>query len=145
MNDAIDNVVNRAGTVTGTASNDQGVGAVTGASLTLTDDEGAPTATLVLSSSSISESGGVATVMATLSGASSAAVTLTGGGFGERLHAVEREDADHRVGADGEHGRGDRDGGRRHDGLAGQDGDGSATASGGGVAAPGERDADHRR
>ena len=77
VNDAIDNVVNRAGAVTGTASNDQGVGAVTGPSLTLTDDEGAPMATLVLSSSSISESGGVATVTATLSGASSAAVTLT--------------------------------------------------------------------
>ena len=77
--DAIDNIVNRAVTVTGTASNDQGVGAVTGASLTLTDDEGAPTATLVLSSSSISESGGVATVTATLSGESSAAVTLTVG------------------------------------------------------------------
>ena len=101
-----------------------GVGAVTGPSLTLTDDEETPTATLALSSSSISESGGVATVTASLSRASSAAGDADGGGFGERLHAVEREDTDRRIGADGEHGRGDRDGGRRHDGLAGQVGDG---------------------
>ena len=44
--------------VTGTASNDQGVGTVTGKSLTLTDDEATPTATVALSSSSISEAGG---------------------------------------------------------------------------------------
>ena len=85
VNDAIDNVVNRAGAVTGRASNARGVGAVTGASLTLVDDEGAPTATLVLSSSSISESGGVSTVTARLNRASSATVTLTvsasGNGF----------------------------------------------------------------
>ena len=85
VNDAIDNVVNRAGTVTGRASNARGVGAVTGASLTLVDDEGAPTATLLLSSSSILESGGVSTVTARLNRASSAAVTLTvsasGSGF----------------------------------------------------------------
>ena len=58
---------------------------MTGAVLTLTDNEDPPTATLVLSSSTISESGGVATVTATLSGESSAAVTLTvsatGAGF----------------------------------------------------------------
>ena len=67
----------RSTTVTGTASNDQGAGAVTGAALTLTDDETLPTVAFVLSSSSISETGGVSTVMATLSGPSSAAVTVT--------------------------------------------------------------------
>ena len=77
VNDAIDNVGNRTVTVTATAANDQGAGDVAGATLTLTDDEGAPTATLKLSSSSILESGGVATVTAALNRASSAAVTLT--------------------------------------------------------------------
>ena len=82
VDDAIDNVVNRTVTVTGTASNGQAAAdsetvAVTGATLTLTDDEGAPTATLVLTPSSVSENGGEATVSATLSHASSATVTLT--------------------------------------------------------------------
>ena len=67
----------RRATVTGTMSNDQGVGAVTGAALTLEDDEAAPTVTLWLSDSSISENGGAATVTATLSHASSAATTVT--------------------------------------------------------------------
>ena len=57
VNDDVDNIGDRSVTVTGTASNDQGVGAVTGKSLTLTDDEATPTATLALSPSSISESG----------------------------------------------------------------------------------------
>ena len=77
VDDAIDNVDNRTVTVTATASNDQGAGSVTGAMLTLTDDEGAPTATLKLSPSSISESGGVSSVTARLSGKSSDAVTVT--------------------------------------------------------------------
>ena len=52
---------------------------VTPTSLTLTDDESTPTATLVLTPASIDESGGdnESTVTATLSGASSQAVTLT--------------------------------------------------------------------
>ena len=52
---------------------------VTGTSLTLTDDENTPTATLVLTPTAIDESGGTnsSTVTATLSGKSSAAVTLT--------------------------------------------------------------------
>ena len=58
---------------------------MTGASLTLTDDEATPTVTLALSSSSVPESGGVSTVTASLNRASSAAVTLavaaTGVGF----------------------------------------------------------------
>ena len=79
VDDSIDNLAARTGTVTATARNSQGVGAVSGASLTLTDDEGAPTVTLSLSSASISENGGTSTVTASLSGESSAAVTLTVG------------------------------------------------------------------
>ena len=52
VNDDVDNVGDRTVTVTGTASNDQGVGTVSGAPLTLTDDEATPTATVTLSSSS---------------------------------------------------------------------------------------------
>ena len=81
VNDAIDNVGNRTATVSGTAQNSQGVGMVTGARLTLTDDEGAPTATLALSPETIDEHDGTnpgkATVTATLNRASSEAVTLT--------------------------------------------------------------------
>ena len=66
-------------TISGSAVNAQGVGAVTGTTLTITDDEGLPTVALVLLPSSISESGGVSTVTATLSGASSEAVTVTVG------------------------------------------------------------------
>ena len=64
-------------TVTAALTNGQGAGAVTGAALTLTDEETLPTVALVLSSTSISETGGVSTVTATLSGPSSAAVTVT--------------------------------------------------------------------
>ena len=67
----------RSATVTATLANGQGAGAVTGAALTLTDDETLPTAALALGPSSISENGGVATVTATLSGPSSEAVTVT--------------------------------------------------------------------
>ena len=77
---AVDNDVdepNRTATVTATLGNGQGAGGVTGATLTLTDDETLPVATLALNPASISEAGGVATVTARLSGKSSAAVTLT--------------------------------------------------------------------
>ncbi len=77
---AVDNDVDepdRTATVTAALGNGQGVGSVTGATLTLTDDETLPTATLVLNPASISEAGGVSTVTARLSGKSSAAVTLT--------------------------------------------------------------------
>ena len=67
----------RSATVAAALANGQGAGAVTGATLTLTDDETLPTVALVLSSSSISETGGVSTVTATLSGPSSEAVTVT--------------------------------------------------------------------
>ena len=67
----------RSVTVTGTLANGQGAGAVTGASLTLTDDETLPTVALVLDPASISEEGGISTVTATLSGPSTEAVTVT--------------------------------------------------------------------
>ena len=67
----------RTATVTGSMANDRGAGPVTGATLTITDDETLPVATLVLSRASIAEAGGVATVTARLSGRSSAAVTIT--------------------------------------------------------------------
>ncbi len=69
-------------TVTATVANarataDSTTMAVTGAALRLTDDEALPTVALALSSASVTEEGGVSTVTATLSGASSAAVTVT--------------------------------------------------------------------
>ena len=67
----------RTAMVTAMVTNLQGAGAVTGATLTLTDDETRPTVTLALTPASIAEAGGVATVTATLSGLSSQAVTLT--------------------------------------------------------------------
>ena len=66
-------------TVMATLTNSQGAGTVTGATLTLTDDETLPTVTLALSPAAIDESGGVSTVTATLSGTSSEAVTVTVG------------------------------------------------------------------
>ena len=77
---AVDNTKDepdRTATVTATLANSQGAGTVTGATLTLEDDDAAPGVTLALSPSSISESGGVSTVTATLSRASSAATTVT--------------------------------------------------------------------
>ena len=77
---AVDNTQdepNRAVTVSGVARNAQGAGSVTGATLTLTDDDAAPDVTLALSPSTISENGGVSTVSATLSRPSSAATSIT--------------------------------------------------------------------
>ncbi len=64
-------------TVPATAANAQGVGTVTGAELTLTDDDAGPGATLTLMPATVAESGGVATVTAALSHPSSAATTVT--------------------------------------------------------------------
>ena len=66
-------------TVTGSASNPHGVGAVTGARVTITDDDGAPTVTLSPSPSTISEAGGTASVSATLAYAWGYDVTVTVG------------------------------------------------------------------
>ena len=76
VDDDVDNVGGRTATVTASASNSAGVGSVTGAALALEDDEPTPTAALSLSPESVAE-GGVSAVTATLSGKSSAAVTLT--------------------------------------------------------------------
>ncbi len=67
----------RSVTVTASLTNGQGAGAVTGAALTLTDDETLPVASLALGPASVSENGGVSTVTAALSGPSSQATTLT--------------------------------------------------------------------
>ena len=63
--------------VSGTTTGGNGMADPADATLTLADDETLPTAALVLNPSSISEAGGVSTVTATLTGASSEAVTLT--------------------------------------------------------------------
>ena len=77
---AVDNDVDapdRMETVTATVANDQGAGSVTGATLTLEDDEATPTVTLSVSPASMSENGATATVRATLSGRSSEPTTVT--------------------------------------------------------------------
>ena len=60
-----------------TVSGESGTLTIPDATLTLEDDEDLPTLTLALDNSSIGEAGGVATVTASLSGASSAATTVT--------------------------------------------------------------------
>ena len=64
-------------TVSASASNSQGVIAPEDVTLTLTDDEAAPTATLILTPDSIGEDGGSSTVTAELSHASSETTTIT--------------------------------------------------------------------
>ena len=68
---------NKSVTVSGTAAGGNGVANPSNVTLTITDDDALPTVSLVLAPSSITETGGVATVTATLSGASSGAVTVT--------------------------------------------------------------------
>ena len=60
-----------------TVSGESGTLTIPDATLTLEDDEDLPTLTLALDNSSIGENGGVATVTASLSGASSAATAVT--------------------------------------------------------------------
>ncbi len=77
---AVDNTTDepdRTATVTGTLSNAGGAGSVTGATLTITDDDAAPTVALSVSPASISEDGGTAAVGAALSHPSSEATTVT--------------------------------------------------------------------
>ena len=59
------------------AANDVGVTAPSGVTLTITDDEAAPAVTLLLRPSSIAENGGVSTVTATLTHASSEDTAVT--------------------------------------------------------------------
>ena len=79
VDDDIDNVTARTAMVSASASNSQDIGGVIGVTLTLTDDEATPAATLALSPATIAESGAgnATTVTASLSGKSSEAVTLT--------------------------------------------------------------------
>ena len=77
---AVDNTVDapdRTATVTASAANSHAIGAVTGAGLTITDDDPTPTATLMVTPAAIAENGGTATVTAGLSHPSSEATTLT--------------------------------------------------------------------
>ena len=62
-------------TVTGRASNDHQIGALTGAALTITDDDAAPGVKLSALPGSITENGGTAQVSATLTGTTSSAPT----------------------------------------------------------------------
>ena len=135
-------------TVSGTATGGNGVAAPSDVTLTLTDDEDLPEVTLVLSPASISETGGVTTVTATLNRASSAAVTVTVSATGVTAAAGDfsLSSADTLTIASGSttsSGRGDGDGGGRHDGRAERDGvgvgDGGGRQRGG---EPGRRDAD---
>ena len=68
---------NKKVSVSATATNSLGVSGPASVTLTIIDDEATPTVTLSLNSSSISEDGGAANVVASLSGPSSQAVTLT--------------------------------------------------------------------
>ena len=63
-------------TVSAAVSGGHGVSAPPSRTLTIADDEGAPTVTLELSPTSISENGGVANVTASLSGPTSEEVTV---------------------------------------------------------------------
>ena len=77
---ANDNVVdapNKTVRVSGSASNSQGVTDPSDVTLTITDDDAAPTVTLELSQTSISENGGSTTVTAKLNRASSVETTVT--------------------------------------------------------------------
>ena len=76
VNNAVD-APDKTVTVSGSASGGNGVSAPSSQTLTITDDEGTPTVTLVLTPSSISENGGESTVTATLGGESSEAVVVT--------------------------------------------------------------------
>ena len=68
---------NKSVTVSGTAAGGHGVSNPPNATLTLEDDETLPTVALALTPTSISETDGISTVTATLSGVSSEAVTVT--------------------------------------------------------------------
>ena len=76
VDDATD-APDRSVTVSGSASNTQGVTDPSNVTLTITDDDAAPGVTLSVASSSIPENGGSTTVSAKLSHPSSAATTVT--------------------------------------------------------------------
>ena len=113
-------------TVSGTVAGGNNVADPSSLTLTLTDDDVLPTVTLALSPASITESGGVSSVTATLSGASSEAVVVTvaaaagTGTVAADFDALRGEDADHRGGQHHQRRPGDGDGQRQRRGLAGQ-------------------------
>ena len=77
VDDAIDST-DKSATVSGRVAGGHGlVAAPSSLTLTIADDDAQPTSALALGPASISETGGVATVTATLSNPSAAAVTLT--------------------------------------------------------------------
>ena len=76
VNNSVDDA-NKEVTVSASAANTQGVTGPADLKLTIEDDEGEPTARLVLTPDSISENGGESTVTVTLSHASSQTATLT--------------------------------------------------------------------
>ena len=110
---------------------------MTGASLTLEDDDAAPSVTLALAATAIAEDGGTTTVSATLSHPSSAATTVTVTGVSD-FYTVG-SDATVVIAAGqtaNAYGHGDGRGGGRRRGQRGQperDGDGH------GVQRPGRR------
>ena len=122
-------------TVSGTAAGGNNVADPSAVTLTIRDDEGPPLVTLILSSTSISENGGVSTVTATLNRASSAATTVTVSASGSGFTLSSARTLTVAAGSTASAGDGDGDGGGRHDGFAGQDGDGL----GFGVQLPGGR------
>ena len=75
--DEADETVSVSGIPLPTATTDEASFAVSGAEVTIEDDDDAPAVTLTLSPASIGEDGGVSTVTATLGHASGAATTVT--------------------------------------------------------------------
>ena len=100
---------------------------VTGTTFIIAEDDAAPTVTLSLSSSSISENGGTTNVTASLSGVSSAAVTVTVSASPvtprrkRRLHTRRQQDTNHRGGVHCECGNGDDHRCGQQRGRAGQE------------------------
>ena len=136
--DAADKTV----TVSGTASGG-GVADPADAALTLRDDDGAPTVSLVLSPASIAEAGGGvdgdrdALRRGERDGDGDGLGGAGGVGVDGGLYAVEPGDADHRGGFADQHGRGDGDGPNANN-VDSPDGTVtvSGSAAGGGVADP---------
>ena len=103
VNNAVD-APDKTVTVSGSVTGGHGVSAPSSQTLTITDDEGAPTVALVLMPSTIGEDGGSSSVTATLSGASSASVVVTAVSGDFTLAGATLTIA---FGPDDEHGNGD--------------------------------------
>ena len=132
---AVDNdtgEADRSVTVTGSAGNTQGIGRITGASLTLEDDDGQSSLTINAPSVTEGDSGSASLIYTvTLSPASTGEGNggLRGGdgrdgGFGDGLHGARFGNADLRGGGHQQDDHGVGNG--RHDGRAGRNGGGDA-------------------